>query len=267
MNIEITIRDITHIQQIIHDLVALDPKQVNLTDKTGLTDNLLLIEAIRETLPNTHFVPHYSFKNHTSKNPDHITENFKVFIDGACNQGISEVLLVSGSPKPKIEAITGLAFAETLLAEHKEHDHTKFNFAVAYNPFLEGTKLEVEKTRLSQKLLNPRVSRVYLQMGSLTHPLRTGIEYVRSLSPNLTVTPSVIIPSKNFLTKFRFRPWKGVILDDKYLANLKNAEHKTHELIKICKDMQAEPLLEMVGFNNFELDQFKTEYHELYSED
>jgi hypothetical protein len=257
MNIEITIRDIKHLDTIISRLTKLNPTQINLTDKNGLTDNILLIETLRGSLPDAHFVPHYSFKNHTSKNRDAILENYTEFLVEANNQKLSEILLVSGHPRPKLDTLEGLKLAQNI---QQEQELEPTQFAVAYNPFLTGHHLEQEKQRLAQKLEFDSVKRVYFQMGTLTHTLRDGVEYVRSLNKSVEITPSIVIPTSNFLSKFRFRPWKGVMLDEKYLANIKNATEKTKDLMRISQELQLSPLLEMVGFQHMDMDQFQDTY-------
>jgi len=260
MNIEITIRDIRHLDEIISKIQELGPAQVNVTDKNGLTDNVLLIESMKELLPTVHFVPHYSFKNHTSKDKEKIVENYYSFLGEASSHGITETMLISGSPRPKIDTLVGLELAQDFFVDHASTD---ISFAVAYNPFLSDDELVLEQHRLREKLKSPLVKRVYLQMGSLLKPLKNGIEFVRSINPEIIVTPSIVIPDKNFLRKFRFRPWRGVIIDDKYLANTKNAIAKTKELLAVASDSNTDPLLEMVGFQHFKVSEFKEEFHDI----
>ena len=55
---------------------------------------------------------------------------------------------------------------------------------------------------------------------------------------------SLLIPSKEFITRFKFRPWKGVFISEKYLNSLDNFYSFTNDLIKIYLDNNICPVIE-----------------------
>lgn len=257
MNIEITIRDLKHLDILSQKLTSLSPSQVNLTDKTGLIPNLECVELIQSILPTSRIVPHYSFKNHTRKSVDEITNNFIEHITLASELGISELLLVSGSPRPHIDSIKGIELTNKII---EDYELAEIDISVAFNPFLEGELLEEEHRRLHQKLSYPQVKKVYLQMGTKTSSLVKGVEFIKNLRPDVEIYSSIIIPDNTFLTKFKYRPWRGVQIDEKYLSNLKNAQQKTQELIQLSSSLAIAVLYEFVTLQSTDVAEFKTLY-------
>lgn len=271
LTIEITVRTLKHLHDILPLLNDIKPTTINLTDKTGLCDNLVIAEELKDIYPHGIIVPHYSFKNHTSKDAVTIHDNYMRFLAHTSAQNNHQILLISGSPRPKLDTLQGLELIQESLTHSTVSTESPLNTidnlqcGVAYNPFLTGEQLEAEQARLRAKLHYPFVNRVYMQMGTLVKPLQAGVDYIRSLNPDIDIYSSVVIPTNGFLAKFKFRPWHGVVLDDKYLANLKNATAKTHELIALSHKINITPLLQIVGIQQLTIGEFGSLYPELYT--
>ena len=54
----------------------------------------------------------------------------------------------------------------------------------------------------------------------------------------------MLIPSKQFLARFKLRPWRGVHIEDKYLYSLDNFNSFTKELIDFYIDNKIIPVIE-----------------------
>ena len=55
---------------------------------------------------------------------------------------------------------------------------------------------------------------------------------------------SLLIPSREFISRFKFRPWKGVYISNKYLNSLDDFYAFTHDLIEIYLDNNIYPIIE-----------------------
>ena len=56
--------------------------------------------------------------------------------------------------------------------------------------------------------------------------------------------PYIFIPSKQFLARFKFRPWRGVYLSDKYLSSLEESYKITNNIIDFYLNNSIIPLVE-----------------------
>ena len=55
---------------------------------------------------------------------------------------------------------------------------------------------------------------------------------------------SLLIPSRQFVSRFKFRPWKGVYISDKYLNSLEEFYLFTNDLIGFYIDNNICPVIE-----------------------
>ena len=53
-----------------------------------------------------------------------------------------------------------------------------------------------------------------------------------------------MIPSKQFIARFKFRPWKGVHIAEKYLCSLDDFYDFTQDLISFYKKNNITPVIE-----------------------
>ena len=65
---------------------------------------------------------------------------------------------------------------------------------------------------------------------------------------NIQFFGSLLIPSKQFISRFKFRPWKGVYIADKYTNSLKNFNEFTKDLIRFYLDNNICPVIETEFF-------------------
>jgi hypothetical protein len=174
MYIELTIRNVTKIREIAQQILSLPfvVTHIGLTNKNGMPDTIDVLKEMKKFLPEVVFTPYYSFKNHTNKDPEIITNNFDSFIEDAKKLELPDVLLISGEPKPKFEILKGLEHAS--IADDVEELPA---MSVAFNPFLEGEDLIVEQTRLIEKLQFEFVKNIYFQIGFDEKKLKSGVSF------------------------------------------------------------------------------------------
>ena len=60
----------------------------------------------------------------------------------------------------------------------------------------------------------------------------------------LNLFGSLFIPSKQFISRFKFRPWKEVFISDKYLYALENFIDFTNDLVSFYKKNNITPVIE-----------------------
>ena len=126
-------------------------------------------------------------------------------------------------------------------------------FGVAFNPYsLEDKDFKVERDRLIEKLNTCYVKSIWLQFGSEINQLSREINLLKNkifdpyeiMDNKLKIYGSLFIPSKQFLARFKFRPWRGVYLSDKYLTSLEESRKITRNIIDFYLNNSIIPLVE-----------------------
>ena len=117
--------------------------------------------------------------------------------------------------------------------------------------------------RLKEKLESGLVSSIWIQFGTDLTLLDEKITYLKKSilptykckykSSNIVFYGSVLIPSKQFISRFKFRPWKGVYCSQKFLDSIDYANHFVTELLKLYKRHKIIPLIETNSSTNEKL--------------
>ena len=102
------------------------------------------------------------------------------------------------------------------------------------------------------KLNSYFVQSIWLQSGSEINQLSKEINFLnkiivnskQSIDKDIHLYGSLFIPSKQFLARFKFRPWKGVYLSNKYLNSLEESEKITKNILDFYLKNNIIPLLE-----------------------
>ena len=61
---------------------------------------------------------------------------------------------------------------------------------------------------------------------------------------NIILFGSILIPSRQFLARFKFRPWKGVYCSNEFLESLDSANNIVMQLLKTYKHYKINPIIE-----------------------
>ena len=99
-----------------------------------------------------------------------------------------------------------------------------------------------------------------MQFGSDVEKLIEGMDFIVELNKErvlngkvpLKIAGSVMIPSKQLLARFRFRPWAGLVLSEDFLNDIDFADKTVRNLIKIYNKYNVEPIIETtINSKNF----------------
>ena len=76
--------------------------------------------------------------------------------------------------------------------------------------------------------------------------LQNEVKYLKNESnyKKLNLFGSLLIPSKQFISRFTFRPWKGVYISENFLYSLKDFYDFTRELVCFYENNNITPVIE-----------------------
>ena len=184
---------------------------------------------------------HYSLYHQYSKNKKNSYQNFLDFIRNANSKRSYEVLLVSGSNKKKNFDVINV------LNNIKKEKNLKVKLGIAYNPYLKKYyKITTERERLEKKISSGLINSIWLQFGTDIKVLNDEVTYLQKSEQfeKINLFGSLLIPSKQFLARFKLRPWKGVYISDKYLYSLDDFYSFTRDLVIFYKKNNITPIIE-----------------------
>ncbi len=245
LRVEISFKDLYQLKKKIEFCINNDLYKINIPCK-GLIKKDFLFEAARflgNNYKDINITYHYSFYYQYYKNSSLSYEKFLNFIDLIDSYDKNNILLVSGSKKRN-------EFEVLNILDKLKSDLGSFSkFGVAYNPYYQDDNdLENERNRLIYKLKSGLINSIWLQFGSELNNLEREISFIKKLkndfSRNINLYGSLFIPSKQFLARFKFRPWRGVFLSDEYLNSLERSKLITKKIINIYKYNKVIPLIE-----------------------
>ena len=173
------------------------------------------------------------------------------FMEAVKYYGCKHVLLVSGSQKrASIDSVSALC----MLKDNSLFFNQDISFGVAFNPYLPPYLFDEEILRLEKKLQSGLVSSIWIQFGTDYKLLKSRIEILsRMISATINKNPkiskislfgSILIPSKQFLARFKYRPWKGVYCSNEFLESEEMAHKIITNLLKTYKQYEIFPLIE-----------------------
>lgn len=210
-------------------------------------DNLIQsIKYLKQNYPSANICVHYSLKFNNAKSEDSVLEKFATFCEQAEALSCDSVLLISGGgPKKKLNTLTCL---EALKNRGLLSSTMKMKIGVAYNPYFpDDGNLRDEEERLRMKLATGLVSHIWLQFGSDINHLKKAMEFLGSLNlraSGIKVYGSILIPTKQFLARMKFRPWNGVFLSESFLADVDVATAIVGDILDVYRENDVEVLVE-----------------------
>ena len=184
---------------------------------------------------------HYSLYHQYSKNKENSYQDFLEFLKNS-NANINyEILLVSGSNKRKnFDAIN-------VLNNVKNEKNLRVKLGIAYNPYLKKYyKVFSERERFDMKISSGLIKSIWFQYGTDIEALNNEVNYLKNSRKyeKLNLFGSLLIPSKQFISRFKFRPWKGVYISEKYLSSLEDFLAFTRDLVCFYKNNNITPVIE-----------------------
>ena len=240
---ELSFKNISQLESKLNFCILNNIKNINIPCK-GLIKKELFNSAISYISKNFHefnVTYHYSLYHQYSKNKKKSYEDFLDFIKNVQNNSNYEILLVSGSNKKKnFDTVEVLGYL-------KKEKNLKVKLGIAYNPYLKKYyKISSERERFERKISSGLINSIWFQYGTDIKVLQNELTYLKKIAKDekLNLFGSLFIPSKQFIARFKFRPWKEVQISEKYLYSLENFFDFTKYLVSFYKKNNITPVIE-----------------------
>tara|TARA_B100000965_G_scaffold374525_1_gene365880 strand:+ start:702 stop:1547 length:846 start_codon:yes stop_codon:yes gene_type:complete len=253
IRLEISFKSYEELRSILSFYDDNNISKINIPCKNSLRNDFLLnsIKIAREEFPNIDVIPHFSilheFRRSSLKTRNYLNEFLQFVKYLGCNQ----ILLVSGSQKrTTLDTVSALCS----IKDNSLFSNSDFSIGVAFNPYLPGEMFDEEIIRLEKKLKSGLVTSIWIQFGTDIRLLEIRLDILRKLIlsnfktnskvVNISLFGSILIPSKQFLARFKYRPWKGVYCSQKFLDSVDLANKIVKELFEIYMFNNISPIIE-----------------------
>ena len=253
IRIEISFNSSNELRSILSFCQLHNLYKINIPCKNNLKKDFLLnsIKISREEFPNIDLIPHFSILHEFKRNRLNTLNSFINFIRFVKGLDCNQVLLVSGSQKRStLDSLTTLSSINDINLFSKGD----FSIGVAFNPYLPSFLFDEEIFKLEKKLNSGVVRSIWIQFGTDFNMLENRMKLLRqkisSFDKNnlyksrIKLFGSILIPSKQFLARFKYRPWKGVYCSDEFLGSVDIASELVKNLLKIYNKYQICPIIE-----------------------
>ena len=218
-------------------------KNINIPCK-GLIKKDLFNSTIKYILKNYNefnVTYHYSLYHQFTKNKEKSYKDLLYFLNNSYSNRNYEILLVSGSNKKcNFESIDVLGYL-------KNEKNLNVKLGIAYNPYLKKYyDISSERDRFERKISTGLINSIWFQYGTDIKVLQNEVTYLKNVAKEekLNLFGSLFIPSKQFIARFKFRPWKEVYISEKCLYALENFFDFTNDLVSFYKKNNITPVIE-----------------------
>ncbi len=197
-------------------------------------------EFIKKNFQGYNVVYHYSLYHQYTKSSEISYEKFLDFVKKCKSNKNSEILLISGTNKKK-------NFDVLKVLNDFKKENLNFKLGVAYNPYLEKYYNDAsERERYYKKVSSDLVKSIWLQFGTDIKLLESELDNLKKNDKykKINFFGSLLIPSKQFIARFKFRPWKGVYISEKNLYSLEHFYSFTKDLINFYNFNNITPVIE-----------------------
>ncbi len=253
IRIEISFKSLDELRKTLSFYQTNNLYKINIPCKNSLRKDFLLksIEIAKKEFPNIDIIPHFSIFHEFKRNRINTQNSFINFMQAVKYYGCKQVLLVSGSQKRStLDSVSALY----MLKDNSLFLNQDIFIGVAFNPYLPTNLFDEEMLRLEKKLQSGLVSSIWIQFGTDYKLLRSRIEILSNMlsmainnnhkTPKISLFGSILIPSKQFLARFKYRPWKGVYCSNEFLESEELAHKIITNLLKTYLQNQICPLIE-----------------------
>ena len=265
--VEISFKDLDQLKKKIDFLLNKNIYKINIPCKGLIKKDFLLevINYIGKNYKDVDIIYHYSLFHQFSKDKNNSLNNLLKFIYYCKENKIKEILLVSGSRKKK-------NFEVSTILSRLNND---FKFGVAYNPyFIEKNDVLLERENLIKKINSGLVNSVWFQFGSNLQAINKEIKFIKKnildkynfINSDIKFYGSILVPSRQFLARFKFRPWKGVYLTSEFLNSLEFSYKITKEIYNIYRENNITPLIETELCSSKQFNEVKRLFKDIFYE-
>jgi len=243
LRFELSFKNISQLENQLNFCKFNGIKNINIPCKGIIKKELFnsTIKYLSQNFQEFNVTYHYSLYHQYSKNIENSYQDFLNFTKNSSLNRNYEILLVSGSSKKKnfdtIEVLNNL----------KKEKRTIAKLGIAYNPYLKKYyDVSSERGRFERKISTGLINSIWLQFGTDIKELQSELNYLRKTEEyeKFNLYGSLFIPSKQFITRFRFRPWKGVYISEKYLFSLEDFYKFTRDLVSFYRSNNITPIIE-----------------------
>ena len=266
IRIEISFKSFDELRSLLSFYQKNNLYKINIPCKNSLKKDFLLesIKISRNEFPNIDIIPHFSILHEFRRNKINTQDSFLNFIKSSKNFGCKQLLLVSGSKRRlTLDSVSTLS----TLKDNPLFFNQNISIGVAFNPYLPGFLFDEEISRLEKKLQSGLVSSIWIQFGTDYKLLESRIKILfniistknhnESRISNIMIFGSILIPSRQFLARFKFRPWKGVYCSNDFLGSIDFARNVITELLITYKKYNICPIIETDISNEDHLNKLK----------
>ena len=243
LRFELSFKNISQLESKINFCKLNKIRNINIPCKGPIKKELfnLTINYISENFHEFNVTYHYSLFHQFSKSKEKSYQDFLEFLKNSYSSKNYEILLISGSNKKKnFDTID-------VLSNIKKEKILKVKLGIAYNPYLKKHyKISSERERFERKITSGLINSVWFQYGTDIKELQNELAYIKNTTKfeKLKLFGSLLIPSKQFIARFKFRPWKGVYISDKCLYALEDFYSFTKDLVCFYRDNNITPIIE-----------------------
>ncbi|MBO8233935.1 hypothetical protein HA151_05315 [Prochlorococcus marinus XMU1419] len=240
---ELSFKDISQLENKLNFCKFNNIKNINIPCKGLIKKELFnsTINCISKKYHEFNVTYHYSLYHQYSKNKKKSYEDFLDFIKNSHNNRNYEILLLSGSKKKKnFDSIDVLGYL-------KKEKNLNVKLGIAYNPYLKKYyEISSERERFERKISTGLINSIWFQYGTDIKVIQNEMTYLKKVAKDekLNLFGSLFIPSKQFIARFKFRPWKEVYISEKCLYSLENFFEFTSDLVSFYKKNNITPVIE-----------------------
>ena len=243
LRFELSFKNISQLETKLNFCKYNKIKHINIPCKGPIKGDLFnsTINYISNNYPEFNVTYHYSLYHQYSQNIEKSYQNLLIFLKNSISNSNYEILLVSGSYKKKhFDSID-------VLNKIKEEKNLKVKLGIAYNPYLKKYYMDTsERERIDRKISSGLINSIWFQYGTDIKVIEKEVNYFMKLAKykKINLFGSLLIPSKQFIARFKFRPWKGVHISEKYLNSLEDFCDFTRDLVCFYKKNNITPVIE-----------------------
>tara|TARA_B100000161_G_C33529563_1_gene405296 strand:+ start:551 stop:1348 length:798 start_codon:yes stop_codon:yes gene_type:complete len=243
LRFELSFKNICQLDNKLNFCKANKIKNINIPCKGLIKGDFLnqTIEYISKNHKEFNVTYHYSLYHQYSKNKEKSYHDFLDFLRNSSEKRNYEILLVSGSNKKKNFDVINV------LSDIKKDQKFKVKLGIAYNPYLKKYYgVSSERERFEKKISSGSINSIWFQYGTDIEVLQNELSYIEKSvkDEKIKLFGSLLIPSKQFMARFKFRPWKGVYISEKSLYSLDYFLDFTKDLVTFYKKNNITPVIE-----------------------
>ena len=243
LRFELSFKSIEQLENKLNFCKFYKIKNINIPCKGTIKKDFFYstIKYISKNYQDFNVTYHYSRYHQYSQNEEKSYQDLLDFLKNSYSNRNYEILLVSGSKKKKnFNAIN-------VLKKIEEEKNLNVKLGIAYNPYLKKYYEDnSERKRFDMKLSSGLINSIWFQYGTDIKLIQNEVTYLKKVAENekINLFGSLLIPSKQFIARFKFRPWKGVHISEKFLCSLDDFHEFTRDLACFYKNNNIIPLIE-----------------------